>query len=261
MIKNFNQKPAKKSDYKLIVWIAVIVLLIIWLFIIPPRNKFTQIGFWINNTKFFFAKTTGSIANEEYRFHRNNAIYLGRMYPKRIDAIKEMDRALETLPSQAPDSELRKLYKERAEIKLYMSDFKGALSDYINSEMMLNFQDNLKVALLFKVNGNYREAMSYCNNILNLDSVAYAGFACIADIYISINRPDLALNVWNLAIDRKKNNPRAYVDRAKVKKVLGDTEGYNSDISKAKEYSPNIDVEYSIINETLYPKMLTLQIE
>ena len=61
-------------------------------------------------------------------------------------------------------------------------------------------------------------------------------------------------------IDRKKNNARAYADRAFVKKQLGDMEGYNADIRKAKEYLPTIDLEESIIYDTLHPKILMLTI-
>lgn len=257
MITNFK-KQSRKDDAILLTWIVSIFLLVAW-FCTPPGNKFVQICFWGNNTKFFFAKMTGSSASTEYIFHRNNAVYLAKMYPKKKTALKEMDKAIKTLPAYASESELRSLYKDRAEIKLFLGDYKGALNDYVNSNM-INFSDNLKVAMLFKIAGNYKEAMSYCNSILNKDSSAYAGFACIADIYQTIGRPDVAIKVWDLAIDRNKNNPRAYADRALVKKSMGDMEGYNSDVKIAKEYSPAINIESSIIEETLHPKILTLSI-
>ena len=99
--------------------------------------------------------------------------------------------------------------------------------------------------------------MSYCNNILNKDNSAYAGFACIADVYKSANRPDVALRVWDLALDMNKNMPRAYVDRALLKKSMGDLTGYDSDIKLAKQYSPTVDLNASIIEDTLHPKMTT----
>ena len=124
----------------------------------------------------------------------------------------------------------------------------------------INKNDYLKVAMLFKSLGKYREAMSYCNSILNQDGSAYAGFACIADIYSSVDRPDLALKAWDLAIDRNGGNPRAYVDRAKIKKAMGDFTGYDEDIKMARSFSPNIDIEASIIDDTLSPKILALNI-
>lgn len=257
MITNFK-KQSRKDDVILLTWVVVILLLVVW-FIIPPRNKFTQICFWGNNAKFFFAKMIGTSASTEYIFHRNNAIYLARMNPKKTIALKEMEKAVQTLPSYASDKELRSLYKDRAEIKLFLGDYKGALNDFVNSDM-ITFNDSLKVAMLFKLAGNYKEALSYCNNILNKDSSAYAGFACIADIYTSVGRPDVALKVWDLAIDRNKNNPRAYADRALIKKAMGDIEGYNNDIKIAKEYSPALNIEDSIIEDALHPKMLILDI-
>lgn len=257
MITNF-QKQSRKDDTKLLIWVIVIFLLVGW-FCTPPGNKFLQLCFWGNNTKFFISRITGNSKDTEYIFHRNNAIYLAKMYPKRKTALVEMDKSIKTLPNFASEAELKGLYKDRAEIKLFLGDYKGALNDFINSDM-ITFNDSLKVAMLFKLSGNYREALSHCNNILNKDSSAYAGFACIAEIYNSVDRPDVALRVWDLAIDRNKNNPRAYVDRAMVKKAMGDLEGYNKDIKTAKEYLPSIDTESSIIDETLHPKMLTLAI-
>lgn len=258
MITNMK-KQNRKDDAVLLAWIAIIFLVVVW-FVTPPGNKFTQLCFWGNNTKFFFAKMIGTSSSTEYIFHRNNAVYLAKMYPKKDTALKEMDKAIKTLPTYASDHELKRLYKDRAEIKLFLGDYKGALNDFVNSDM-ITFNDSLKVALLFKMAGNYKEALSYCNNILNKDSAAYAGFACMADIYTSYGRPDIAIKVWDLAIDRNKNNPRAYADRALVKKAMGDIDGYNSDVKIAKEYSPAIDIEDSIIESTLHPKILTLNIE
>ena len=259
MISNFNNKTNKKDDMKLLIWIIAGFLFAVWL-CTPPGNKFLQICFWGNNTRFFVAKLTNSAETTEYLFHRNNAVYLAKMFPKSKKALIEMDKAIKTLPAYISENELNRLYKERAEIKLFLGDYKGALNDFVNSDM-ITFNDSLKVALLFKMAGNYKEALSYCNNILNKDSAAYAGFACMADIYTSYGRPDIAIKVWDLAIDRNKNNPRAYADRALVKKAMGDIDGYNSDVKIAKEYSPAIDIEDSIIENTLHPKILTLNIE
>jgi len=257
MITNFK-KQSRKDDVKLLVYFILGLLLLAW-FCSPPGNKFLQLCFWGNNTKFFFSKLVNGSQSTEYLFHRNNAIYLAKMYPNRPTALKEMDKAIATLPTSASDAELKSLYKDRAEIKLFLGDQKGALSDYVNSGS-IGFNDSLKVAMLFRTVGNYREAMTYCNAILNQDYQAYAGFACMSNIYLSVGRPDIALNVWNLAIDRNKSNSRAYVDRAHVKKAMGDLNGYNDDIKIAKQFSPGIDIEASIVEEALHPKILTLTI-
>ena len=261
MITNF-QKTSKKDDLKLLTWIILGFLFVAWL-CTPPGNKFLQMCFWGNNTKFLIAKLTNNYATTEYIFHRNNAVYLAKMSKDKSRAITEMNKAIETLPNFASDQELNTLYKERAYIKLMDGDYKGALNDFVSAGVSSNnitFNENLTIALLFKEVGNYREAMSYCNNIINIDNTAYAGYACLADIYNSLGRHDLSVRVWDLAIDRKRNNARAYADRALVKKKLGDLEGYNADVAKAKEYLPTIDLDDSIIYDTLHPKMLTLTI-
>lgn len=261
MITNFK-KTTKKDDIKLLVWIVLGFLFVAWL-CTPPGNKFLQMCFWGNNTKFLIAKLTNNYQSTEYLFHRNNAVYLAKMYKKKDKALNEMNKAIETLPTYVNEAELNTLYKERAYIKLFAGDHKGALNDFINGGVKsgnVSLNENLTIAMLFKEVGNYREAISYCNNILNTDNTAYAGYACLSEIYNSLGRYDVSLKVWNLAIDRKRNNARAYVDRATVKKQLGDMAGYNEDMKKAKEYLPTIDLDYSIIEETLHPKILTLSI-
>ena len=258
MITNFNSKTSRKDDAKLLAWIVFGFLIVAWL-CTPPGNKFLQICFWGNNTQLFMSKLIHNSDNTEYKFHRNNAVYLAKMYSNKKKALDEMNNAIQTLPTYASDSELKKLYKDIAEIRLMAGDYKGALNDFINSGD-IQFNDNLKVAMLFKEQGNYREALSYCNSILDVDATAYAGFACLSDLYESIGRYDVALNVWNLAIDRRPNNPKSFIDRAKIKKKVGDISGYTQDIEKAKEFSPTIDLEESITYDALHPKMLTLTI-
>ena len=81
------------------------------------------------------------------------------------------------------------------------------------------------------------------------------------DIYNTIGKPDVAIRLWDLAIDRRPNNPRAYVDRALVKQSIGDIIGYEIDLQKAREYSPNININESITYEALHPKILRLSIQ
>lgn len=257
MITRIN-KRSKVEDIKFYSSVVIVFSIVVWL-CTTPGNKFFQLCLWGNNTKYFIEKYINQSDTKEYIFHRNNAIYLAKMYKDKSKAIEEMNLAIKTLPSFASDRELRSLYKERAQIRLLAKDYSGALNDYINSES-ISINDCLTVAMLFKLNGNYREAMSYCNQILDKDNTAYAGYACLADLYDSYGRPDYAVKVWDLAIDRRPSNAKFYVDRAKIKKKLGDIMGYEADIAKAKEYSPIINLEDSIIDEVISPKILTLTI-
>lgn len=255
MITNFKQRT-KKDDIKLLAWIIGAFLMLVW-FCTPPGNKVLQICFWGNNTQMLISKLKHEDTTE-YIFHRNNAVYLAKMYPddnKR--AIKEMDKAIALLPAFATEAQLQELYKERAQIHLFLGNYQKALSDYMNAGE-LGFNDYLKVAMLYRVSGNYRMALSYCNAILNVDASAFAGYACLADVYDKAGRTDTAIRVWDLAIDRKNNNPKAYMHRALLKKKTGDADGYNADKAIAKQYSPNINEKESIINDTLHPKILTL---
>lgn len=257
MITNFK-KTSRKEDAKLLAWVICGFLFVAWL-CTPPGNKFLQVCFWGNNTQLFISKLTHNSDATEYLFHRNNAVYLAKMYPNKKKALDEMNKAIQTFPSYSSESELKSLYKDRADIRLMAGDYKGALSDFMNSGV-IQFNDNLKVAMLFKEQGNYREAMSYCNRILEVDSAAYAGFACLSDLYTNLGRYDIALKVLDLSIDRRTNNAKAYAERAKVKKLMGDLEGYNKDVAKAKEYSPTINIDESLTYDALHPKILTLTI-
>ncbi len=260
IISNYN-KPSRKDDIRLLTIIIAVFLLVVWLFT-PPGNKFMEMCFYGNHIKHFFANITNNSESTEYIFHRNNAIYIAKMYKGKNAqrAIAEMDLAIKTIPAYVNDYELKTLYKDRAYIKLYVGDYKGALNDFLHSGS-IEFNDNLKVAMLLKENGNYRDALSYCNAILDKDPTAYTGFACTAELYASLKRYDVAIRVWDLLIDRKKNNPRAYMDRAKLKKAIGDMKGYESDVKLAKEYSPSIDENDSIIYDALHPKILALPIK
>lgn len=259
MIQNFKQQ-SRKDDLKVLLIIIAVFVFVIWL-CTPPGNKFLQMCFWGNHVKYAAAKVFDKDALAESTFHRNNAIYIAQMYgtKQKKTAISEMDKAIQLLPAYVSDDELKSLYKDRAYIKLYVGDYNGALEDFLHSEK-IDFNDNLKVAMLFKQKGKYRLAMSYCNAILDVDGNAYAGFACLSDLYASAGRPDIGVKLWDLSIDRTKNNPRAYVERAKLKKAMGDMNGYNKDLETAKSYSPALDENYSITEEALHPKKLLLSI-
>ena len=257
MISNFNNYT-RKDDIKLVTIIILVFLFIVW-FCSPAGNKFLQIRFWGNNTRFLITKLTNNSETTAYKFYRNNAVYLAKMYKNKDSALREMDKAIQSVPAYISDKELKNLYKDRANIRICAGDYKGALNDFIQAEN-ITFQDYLKIALLYKEVGMYKQAMSFCNAILNVDNTAYSGFACLAYLYDTAGRTDIAIKVWDLALDRRKNNARAYADRALLKKKIGDFEGYKEDLAKAKEIFPTIDIEQSIIKDTLQPKVLSLSI-
>lgn len=257
MVSNFNNTN-KKDDYKFVIGCIFAFVILVWI-CTPPGNKLLQVCFWGNNTKMLIAKMTNNYNTTEYIFHRNNAVYLAKMYPEnRKRATVEMDRALRTAPSFLSENELHSLYRDSAYIYLYAGDYKKALNDFLRSGE-IDFRDYLKVALLFKENGNYKYAISYCNAILNQDVTAYAGYACLADVYNSAGKPGTAIKIWDLALDRS-NSSRIYIDRAIIKKSIGDIDGYNADIKRAKERGNFSENSASLIEETLHPKMLTLNI-
>lgn len=257
MIKNFSTNTQKRNDAIILAMIIAAFLFVVWL-CTPPGNKFIQMAFWGSNTRLFFAKLTNSAATTEWIFHRNNAVYLSKMKNKEA-ALLEIDKALMTFPSYGKDKDMSKLYKDRAQIRMFWGDYKGALEDYLHSDN-IDIQDSLRVAMLYKLNGNYKEAMSYCNRILDLNYTAYPGFACMADIYAVLGRYDLSVKVFDLLIDRVKNRPMYYADRARYKKAYGDTIGYDEDMQKARELSPTAKLDYSIIEETLHPRILRMDI-
>ena len=256
MITNFKEKT-KKIDIKILTSAILVFVVLVWLFT-PPGNKFLQVCFWGNNTRMILSKIKRE-DNTEYLFHRNNAIYLAKMYPKgNKKAIEEMNMAIAMLPAYAPEAELKRLYAERAQINMYLGNYKQALSDYMNSGE-IKFEDYIKVALLYRVVGNNKEALSYCNQILNTDITAFAGYACLADLYDNMGRTDMAVKVWTVAIERKRN-PKSYLARAKYRKKLGDEAGAKKDINSAKELAPSINTKDSYIDEILNPRILTISI-
>lgn len=255
MITNFSKKN-RENDIKLLAGIVVAFLFVAWL-CSPPGNKFAQICFYGNNTQFYIAKMTKSKDDlNEWIFHRNNAIYLADMERKSA-SLREMDNAVRTIPSYVSDAELIKLYTDRGQLRMFWGEYKGALDDFLRIEEP-NIMDKFKIALLYKKAGNNKFALSYCNSILNTDPNAYIGYACVADIYAGVGRYDASVKVYDMLIERTKNRARYYADRAYYKKKCGDLNGYNSDMLKAKDLSPLVEKEASIIEDTLKPKRLSL---
>lgn len=256
MIENLKPKE-KKNDTKILVGIIIGFIIVVWL-CTPPGNKFMQIAFWGNNTQFMIAKMQHKTETSAYKFHRNNAIYNARMDRKK-EALEDMDKAIDSLPAYMPENVLDSLYKDRATLRLFYRDYKGALNDYTKVKS-LDFNDYFKLAMLYKVNGSNKQAAQYCSKIISLDSTAYSGYLCLADVYAGVGRPDAAVNIMSLLIDRVPNRAKYYADRAAYKLQMGDKRGHYEDMEKAKELAPHMDFDTSFVKETLEPKVLTLTV-
>ena len=245
-------KPTGNTNKAAIVLLGVLTIGLY--LIIPPHDKIAQLGYILNNVKFSMCGQE----TEEYVFHRNNAIYLSRMDNPR-SAIMEMDKAVATLPNSATDNTLYELYKDRAKIKIYYGDYKGALNDYLRVPSH-GINDYLAIAMLLKENGKRKLAVSYCNKIIDLDLKAYAGYACIADVYASAGKYQASVMIYDLLIDRSPNKGKYYADRAMYKEKAGDIIGAAEDRKKAEDLSPLVDLSTSLTYEALHPKKLNLSI-
>ena len=255
MVDLYKKQTDRSNDVKIIVYMVVAFLFVAWL-CTPPGNKFAQVCLFGNNTRHVLAKIFKPDEATEYIFHRNNVMYLLDMDDKKA-ALKEMDKAIESLPDYISDNVLYDLYRDRGLVKLYCGDYKGALNDYLKIGNP-NADDLFRTALLLKKRGLYKEGMKYCAKLIDMDSSSYPGFACLADIYAAAGKPASSVRAWDILIERYKR-PVYYVERANYKKLIGDNIGYNEDIKTAQTASPNIDIKYSLAEESLYPKKIKLE--
>ena len=257
MITNYNNKN-RKDDVKILSIIIFCFIAVVWL-CTPPGNKFAQICFYGNNTQHFVAKMTKSKEElDEWKFHRNNAVYLAQMERKN-SSLESMDKAIKTLPSYMSEGEVAQLYYDRANLRLYWGDYKGALDDYLKVTYP-GLLDKFKIALLYKKAGNNKYALSYCNSILDTDPQAYVGYACMADVYAGAGKYNTSIKIYDLLIDRTHERARYYADRAVYKKKAGDISGYKADLNKARSLTPKIEEDISIMKDTLHPKKLNIDV-
>lgn len=253
-----NDIIKKQDDTKFIIGVIIAFLFVAWL-IAPPGNKFLQLGYFTNNIKYQIDRSFNKDKAIEYKHFRNNAIYIAKMYPQQPKrAILLIDKAIASVPPYIEDSELSNLYKDRAYIKLFLKDKQGALDDFLRSSAYFDVNDDIRIAALLAERKQYKMATKYCDDILSNDLKAFYGYACLSHIYEKAGYMQTAISLYDLAIDRKPNNAKAYVERARLKQNAGDTEGYNADIAKAKELSPNVDINSNLINEILNIKQLSL---
>ena len=252
-------KKIIKNDKKCMYYLIAVVILCIW-FLSSPTKRLAELGMTNNTIRFKYAQLTHQKFPEEYVFHRNNAVYLVKMNsPIRTKhAILEMDKSISTVPDYVPPQLVQGLYKDRAYIKLYAGDKKGALDDLLLSGN-LNINDNLKAASLLTEKEVYGVARKHCQNILKENDNAISGYICMSYVYEKAGKPQSALKIYNYAIDKKKpNNPKLYVERALLKQRTNDFIGYNEDIAIAKNLSPNIDTKISMMEEVIHPTSINL---
>ena len=247
----FSKKNTRKEDIKILSAIIGVFLFVAWL-CSPPGNKFAQMCFFGNNTKYFIAKLTNPDETTEYIFHRKNAGYLVDMKYETA-ALKEMDKAIQTFPVYLSDDKLSALYRDRAKLRIFCKMYKSALDDYLKVTNP-NFYDEFYIAMLFKEIKNYNEAMKHCNGIVNVNPESYIGYACVADIYSDAGMPGSSVKVFDYLIYKVPNRARYYVERARYKKAVGDIVGADEDMAKAKELSPGVEEAYSIVDELMFPK-------
>ncbi len=246
-------KKVVKNDDKFIIGIVTAVLFLVWFFW-PNANNVVRVGYWIKNIQYSVSTTFKIGKMAEYQHHLENARYIAQMYPNRPKhAIYEMNKAIEKAPDYISEMELSKLYVNRAILKLYYGDKKGAMSDYMLAKN-LDMTNDFRLAALLTENRQYQLASEYCKDILNKNNDAFYGYACFANVYASVNRKDAAIKVYDMAIDKKPNNARAYVERANMKKSVNDIKGYEEDISTAKSLLPNINLEQSVVQEAISSK-------
>lgn len=256
MITNFK-KQSRKDDIKLLIKVILLFVFIAWL-CTPPGNKFLQVCFWGNNAQYMYAKYIKKDDTNAYLYHRNNAVYLAKMDFK-LRAYDEINKAIAIFPSYLGDNKLEKLYKDKGMIYLYFGDYKEALSSFVKTKPV-TILDFLRMAMLFKTNGNYKLALNNCNEILVTDFNAYAGYACAAEVYAAANKVDVSIRLYDLLISKSPNRAKYYADRANYKKLIYDIDGYNEDMAKAKELSSYTNFESSITRDILKPKKLDLSI-
>lgn len=246
-----------KKDKSVILKIALALFILIWL-ALPPYCKSAQIGLFYSNTRLNWTKLINSNEIEEYRLHRNNAIYLAQMN-KSNSALREMDRAISSYPLEASEEGLQSLYNDRAQMRLYYKDYFGALEDLVRIQNP-SYTDMLKIAALYMKIGKNSKALSYCNTLFEADIKAYAGYACIAAVYANVGKYEAAIAMYDLLISRSPNRGKYYADRASYKLKAGDKNGYEEDMEKAKELSSTIDTTSSVIDDLINPKVLQLAI-
>ena len=252
-------KKVVKDDKKFLIGLISTFLFVMWLFS-PFGNRFAQLAFWADSFSYMCSKLMNTGRVPDYVHYRNRAIYLAKIYPRNSKrSLEEMDKSIEAGTKYLDENKMSILYSDRAQIKLYYGDKKGALQDFLTAEH-LSITDDLKTAVLLTEKGQYPMAVEYCKDILSESPGAFAGYACLSHVYEAAGRPDVAIKLYDLAADKKPNSAIVYMERARLKQRLNNIDGYNQDKETAKKLSPNAETEMSIIDEAIAPGKLSITI-
>jgi len=251
-----NDYRNREKDIKILVLVIFLFLFLIWL-LSPPGNKFAQICYYNNKTQFFIATLTKPKEDlNEWVFHRNNAYYLTLMENKKL-TMKEIELAIKTAPNYLSEKEFDQLYSDCGQMLTFFGEHKKALNYYLKIKNP-NMFDNFKMALLYKEVGNFKCALDYCKKLFNNDDRAYIAYACYGDVYAHAGKANISVKIFDLLIDKVKNNPIYYFDRANYKKASGDISGYYSDMDKVKELGGFKEIRSTLVENTLNPKKVSL---
>lgn len=256
MIGNFNKD--KNSGIKIVASLVVILIIFVW-FLMPPKDKFSQVISWGNNLCWTTAKMLNS--SKTYIFARNDAILTAKMYPREKKySLDKMNNIIKNFPTNGSESELEDLYRDRADIELFFGDYAASLQDFLIHDNA-KYTDYLKIAMLYNLLGDKEKALSYCNIIVNSEPVLIDGFACFSKIYEDMGNYEAARNLWELAVDRNRSNAQMRVELGRIKKTLGDIDGGNADMKKAKSMNSNVDLKSTLIQETIRPSKLRMPLK
>ena len=240
----------------------VAAIFLVWLFW-PQNNSFIRLSYWSYNFFYNASKLFHIEMSTESMHYRNNAVYLAKIYPKNSElSLKAMQKAISLLPENASTVEIDKLYKERAIIKMFYGDKKGALEDY-DEVSMLEPIDNLRIAILLADTEQYNDAISYCKGIITKDNTIDVNrYVCTAYVYEKTGNDAAALRIYDWVIGTYPRNAALYIERANLKKRTGNEQGYIEDINAAKKISPDIvPEEASIIDNAVNFKGVPLSVK
>ena len=255
-------KKVVKDDRKFLGFMIFLIIVNIWFFTAPSR-RMTQIGLLCNSIKYKQAQLSNDNSLQEYMYHRNNAAYLVKLNNKRrtLHAIKEMDMAINTVPEYVSPEVVQGLYKDRAYIKLFAGDKKGALDDLLLSGN-LDINDNMKAAALLIDRQAYSLARKHCMNIINENNAAIAGYVCLSRVYEQAGKLNSARKIYDYAIETKKPaNPKLYAERALFRHRTNDFKGYDEDVAIAKKLSSSVNLEISMMEDAINPKEINLVLQ
>ncbi|MCQ2754637.1 MAG: hypothetical protein MJ231_06285 [bacterium] len=257
MLSNSSNKN-KKDDLVLLFLLLFAAIFIIWN-VTSWGKQLDQIAFVFHKIQHKYMLIVNRDTVEEYKYYRNNAVLFARLKDK-TRAYEEIDKAFKTVPHYIKDEVDNSLYRDKAQIETWFGDYKLAISDYARVSDQLSILDKCKMGILFGYIGNKRYAVKFCNDALQQDPNYYLAWACMADVYASVGKYDVAVKLYDYFIDNSQSkSARYYMDRAYYKEKSGDKLGHDDDVAQAHKLNPMMKEDVTIIADTMRPpKGLTL---